>query len=135
MDRKCLFWVLSQREFSLGKSSLPFLPVAELASLLKSSGISAVELTQAYLARITRIKGIDLQLKGYITGTSQGVMQQARSADQEIMMGNYLGHIYGVPVALKDQMWTKGIPTTNGSTLLKDFIPMADAYEQNTDWH
>ena len=116
----------------MGKSSRPFLPVPEMVSLLKSRGISSVELPPDYLARI---KGIDRQLKAHITVTSQQAIQHARNADQEIMRVNHLGHVHGIPVAVKDQKWTKGIPTTNGSTLLKDFIPMADAYEQNTDWH
>lgn len=68
---------------------------------------------------MARIKEIDLQLKAYITVTSQEAMQQALNADQDIMRGNYLGHLHGIPVAANDQMWTKEISTTNGSTLLK----------------
>ena len=38
-----------------------------------------------------------------------------------------MGPMHGIPIALKDQIWTKDMPTTNGSTLLRDFIPKEDA--------
>ena len=54
-------------------------------------------------------------------------MQAAREAEQAIVRGNYLGPMHGIPVAVKDQLWTKGIRSTGGSRILADFIPDEDA--------
>ena len=43
------------------------------------------------------------------------------------MQGNIRGHMHGVPIAVKDQMWTKGIRSTGGSRILADFVPDEDA--------
>jgi aspartyl-tRNA(Asn)/glutamyl-tRNA(Gln) amidotransferase subunit A len=42
-------------------------------------------------------------------------------------MGGELGPLFGVPVAVKDQFWTRGILTTNGSRVYQDFVPAEDA--------
>ena len=54
-------------------------------------------------------------------------LSQARQAEQEITSGSYLGPMHGIPVAVKDQFFTKGIRTTNGSTIHQNFIPEQDA--------
>ena len=54
-------------------------------------------------------------------------LEAAREAEQAIVRGHYLGPMHGIPVALKDQIWTKEIRTTAGSRILADFIPDEDA--------
>jgi aspartyl-tRNA(Asn)/glutamyl-tRNA(Gln) amidotransferase subunit A len=54
-------------------------------------------------------------------------MADARQAEQEIVSGNYRGPMHGIPIGIKDQVYTKGILTTGGSTILKDFMPEEDA--------
>jgi aspartyl-tRNA(Asn)/glutamyl-tRNA(Gln) amidotransferase subunit A len=103
---------------------LTSLSVAELSPLLKEGQVSPVEVTQAYLERIERL---DTKLNAYITVTPELALEAARRAEAEIREGRYRGPLHGVPVAVKDQMWTKGVRTTNASTLLEDFVPDEDA--------
>jgi len=83
-----------------------------------------VEATEAYLERIPQIDG---KLNSYITVTPDRALADAKKAEQEIVSGKYRGPMHGVPIAVKDQMYTKGILTTGGSTILKDFVPGEDA--------
>ena len=108
----------------MNKSDLPFLSVVELSRLLKCQEISPVELTEAYLDRVDRF---DSKLNAYITVVPEMAMEQARKAEAQIRSGGYLGPLHGIPLAVKDQMYTKGIRTTNASTLLADFVPEEDA--------
>ena len=108
----------------MDKSQLPFISATELASLIKSREISPVEATEAYLERIPQVDG---KLNSYITVTSERAMADARQAEQEIVSGKYRGPMHGIPIGIKDQVYTKGILTTGGSTILKDFVPTEDA--------
>jgi aspartyl-tRNA(Asn)/glutamyl-tRNA(Gln) amidotransferase subunit A len=103
---------------------IPFLSAAETAEAIKSKQVSPVEVIQAYLARIDRL---DAQLHAYITVLREDALSAARQAEQTLMRGDDLGPLFGVPVAIKDQFWTKGILTTNGSRLYRDFVPDDDA--------
>ena len=108
----------------MDKSQLPFLSATELASLIKSRKVTPVEATEAYLERISQVDG---KLNAYITVTADRAMADARLAEQEIASGKYRGPMHGLPVAVKDQVYTKGILTTGGSNILKDFVPQEDA--------
>ena len=83
-----------------------------------------MEATEAYLERIPQIDG---KLNSYITVTADRALADAKKAEQEIVSGKYRGPMHGVPIAVKDQLYTKGILTTGGSTILKDFVPDEDA--------
>ena len=108
----------------MDKSQLPFLSATELGSLIKSKEVSPVEATEAYLERIPQIDG---KLNSYITVTADRALADAKKAEQEIVSGKYRGPMHGVPIAVKDQVYTKGILTTGGSNILKDFMPDEDA--------
>ena len=108
----------------MNKSQIPFLPATELSALIKAREVSPVEATEAYLDRIGQV---DDQLNSYITVTGDEALAQARLAEREIKAGEYRGPMHGVPVAVKDQFYTKGIRTTGGSTILKDLVPDEDA--------
>ncbi len=105
-------------------TNLPFLPVSELAGLIESKEVSPVEATQAYLDRIASVDG---KINSYITVCKEEALEAAREAEGAILSGNYLGPMHGIPVAVKDQIFTKGIRTTAGSTILWDFVPEEDA--------
>ncbi|MCH2503857.1 MAG: amidase [Dehalococcoidia bacterium] len=108
----------------MDKSQLPFLSATELGSLIKSKEVSPVEAAEAYLERIPQIDG---KLNSYITVTADRALADAKKAEQEIVSGKYRGPMHGVPIAVKDQVYTKGILTTGGSNILKDFMPDEDA--------
>ena len=103
---------------------VPYLSIAQLSELIRSKEISSLEATDAYLDRISRIDGI---LNSYITVTHEEARKSAVEADESIAAGNYHGPLHGIPLAVKDQFFTKGIRTTAGSNLLSEFIPEQDA--------
>jgi len=97
--------------------------VASLGAKLRAKEISPVELTEAYLDRIQRT---DENLRAYITVTGDLARKTARKAEHEIVAGKWRGPFHGVPIALKDLCYTKGIVTTGGSKILRDFKPPHD---------
>jgi aspartyl-tRNA(Asn)/glutamyl-tRNA(Gln) amidotransferase subunit A len=105
-------------------NDLAFLSAAETADAIRTKQTSPVEVVQAYLARIDQL---DAQLHAYITVLGEEALAAARRAEQAVMHAGDLGPLFGVPVAIKDQFWTKGIRTTNGSRVYQDFVPNEDA--------
>ena len=102
------------------KSELPNLTAARLSDLMAARQVSPVEATEAYLRRI---ESIDPTLRAYLTVAADSALEQARQAERDIMSGVRRGPLQGVPVALKDQIWTADMPTTNGSTLAEGLRP------------
>jgi aspartyl-tRNA(Asn)/glutamyl-tRNA(Gln) amidotransferase subunit A len=98
--------------------------VATLADKFKAREVSPVEVTDAYLARIERI---DPKIHTYITVTADLARKSAKKAEQEIAAGRWKGPFHGVPIGLKDLVYTKGIRSTAGSKILGDFKPAFDA--------
>src|SRR5215471_5238929 len=86
--------------------------LSEVAGLIKKKDVSPVELTQAMLDRIAALDG---KLYSYLTVTADLALQQARAAEQEIRQGAYRGPLHGIPIAVKDLCYTKGIRTTCAS--------------------
>jgi aspartyl-tRNA(Asn)/glutamyl-tRNA(Gln) amidotransferase subunit A len=106
------------------KTDIPFLSTAELSELIRQREVSPVEVTESYLERID---ALNFKFNSYLTVCRQEALQAARDAERAIAEGNYLGPMHGIPVAVKDQLWTKGIRTTIGSRLMADFFPEEDA--------
>ncbi len=105
-------------------SELTRLTAARLSDLMAARQVSPVEATEAYLRRI---ESLDSTLRAYLTVAADSALAQARQAERDFMAGMRRGPLQGVPVALKDQIWTSDMPTTNGSTLLRDHVPPEDA--------
>ena len=99
------------------------LTIHEAQELLRKGEISAVELTQAVIERIVEV---DNQVKAYLTITPESALEQARGADRRRAAGEDRP-LLGVPLAIKDVICTKGVPTTCGSRILENFIPPYDA--------
>ena len=108
----------------MGKADIPFLSASELSGLIQRKEVSPVDATEAYLERID---DLDFKFNSYLTVRRRDALSAAKEAEQEIAKGNYLGPMHGIPVAVKDQLWTKGIRTTGGSHILADFVPGEDA--------
>ncbi len=103
---------------------IPFLTTAELSELIRTREVSPVEATSAYL---DRIDSLNFKFNSYLTICRHEALAAAGEAEQAIATGNYIGPMHGIPVAVKDQLWTKGIRTTAGSRIMADFIPDEDA--------
>lgn len=104
--------------------ALHYLELTELAARLKAREISALDVTRAQL---DRIDALDRGLRSYVHVMAESAIAEAKAADGEIAQGRYRGPLHGVPIALKDLFWTKGIPTAAGTTLHRDFRPGEDA--------
>ncbi len=77
-----------------------------------------------YLERIERLNP---RLNAYLTVTGQAALAEARRAEREIARGKWRGPLHGIPIALKDNIYTRGVRTTAGSKVLADFVPEQDA--------
>ncbi len=107
----------------MGGGDLHWLEIVELARLIQRREVSPVEVAEAMLRRIERV---DTRLFSYALVTPELTLEQARRAEQRIARREYLGPLHGVPVALKDLCWTKGVPTAAGMPLHRDFRPDRD---------
>jgi aspartyl-tRNA(Asn)/glutamyl-tRNA(Gln) amidotransferase subunit A len=99
---------------------LAFQGAAQLASLVRKREISPVDLVRIYLERIQRFDG---RLRAYITVLADAAQAAARKAEADVMRGQSLGPLHGVPYAVKDQFATAGVRTTLGSRLLEHHVP------------
>jgi Asp-tRNA(Asn)/Glu-tRNA(Gln) amidotransferase A subunit family amidase len=108
----------------MNTADIPFLSTAALGRLIAQKEVSPVEVTEAYLRRID---DVDFKFNAYLTVCRTEAMVAAREAEQAILRGEYRGPLHGIPVAVKDQFWTKGIRSTGGSRILADFVPEEDA--------
>lgn len=97
--------------------AIAFMPILELASLIKNKKLTSVQLTEIYLSRI---KKHDPQVLSFITITEELALEQARKADEEIVAGKYRGPLHGIPYGVKDLAAVPGYPTTWGSAPYKD---------------
>ncbi len=104
----------------MGSEDLCFKTLTELGELLRRKQLSPLEATRATL---DRIESIDSRLHSYITVLPEVALQQAAQAEQEITRGEYRGPLHGVPLAVKDLFFTRGVRTTCGSELLTNWVP------------
>jgi len=103
---------------------LAWMTIEEVAPLVASRQVSPRDLVEALLGRI-RQDGE--RLNAFITVDAIGARGEAARAEAEILCGCYHGPLHGVPVALKDNIWTAGLRTTAGSRILAGFVPVEDA--------
>ncbi len=98
---------------------IAFMPVADLAVLIKNKQITSERLTRIYIDRIKRYGDT---LETVITLMENQAIAQARKADQEIKQGKYRGPLHGIPYGIKDLLAVKGTKTTWGAAPYKDQV-------------
>ena len=96
----------------------------EMAAALSSGEFSSVELTQAHLNHIAKVDG---EVHAFLHVDTEGALSQARAVDEKRKSGEKLSPLAGVPLALKDVLTQKGIPTTCGSKMLEGWRPPYDS--------
>ncbi len=108
----------------MNNSDLHYARITDIAGLLERRELSPVELTKHMLERIS---ALDSQLNSYQTVMAGQALEAAAKAEAEIVSGRYRGALHGIPVAVKDLCFTRGVPTRGGLAVLKDFVPDYDA--------
>jgi len=96
-----------------------------LSHVIKSKQVSCVEVMHAYL---DHIDSLNPRVNAIVSLQDRDdLLQQAKARDGQLARGDYCGWMHGFPQAIKDLVATKGIRTTQGSRIFKDFVPAADA--------
>lgn len=108
----------------MSESNLTFTPAWKLKKLLTSKQISPTELTEIFLRKI---EATDYRINSYITITPELALAQAKTSENRIMKKHSLRALEGIPISIKDLLFTKNVRTTSGSLLLKDFVPEYDS--------
>ena len=103
---------------------LHYKTIHELAPLVRDGKVTSVELTDSQLERIGRLDG---HLKSYATLMADSAREQAKVADIQTASGNYRGPLHGIPIAVKDLCFTRGVRTMGGSAVFADNIPDFDS--------
>jgi len=97
---------------------------AVLANAIATKEVSAVEVTQAHLDRIT---AVDEKVHAFLHINADAALAQAKAVDAKVTAGIKLGPLAGVPLGLKDVLAMKGEPTTAGSKILEGWRPPYDS--------
>ena len=105
-------------------ADLAWIPATRLAELVRGKEVSPVEVVETVLARIERLNGT---LNCFATVTAEEARDAAVAAEVAVMTGESLGPLHGVPVSIKDLVFTRRGATTGGSRLFADHVPEEDA--------
>ena len=112
------------------ESELTFLSIEQAARLLRRKEISPLDLVDIALARIERLNP---SINAFLTVVADRARKQARLAERELLgkkrgsRSNITSPLFGIPIALKDNLYTRGTRTTAGSKILENFIPKQDS--------
>src|SRR5438477_11254563 len=105
-------------------SDLCFLTAVELADRIRRRDVSVTEVVQAHLAQIERVNP---KVNAVVTLTAERALDDARAKDAALAKGQGGGPLFGLPIAHKDLVPTRGIRTTYGSPIYRDHVPDEDA--------
>src|ERR1700761_7099025 len=105
-------------------TDLHYLSLLDVSAKIRSGDVSSVEVTRALLDRIERFDG---PLNSFIKVLPETALAEAAQADREIASGQWRGPLHGGPLGIKDLLFTKGLPTSAGMRIHRDFKPDYDA--------
>ena len=105
-------------------SDLNFQSAVKLAAMVRAKEVSPVEVVEAH---IRRIEEVNPRLNAFVTTTFDRAREAAARAERQVMSGDPLGLLHGVPVSIKDTIDTAGVRTVAGTRLRETFVPEADA--------
>jgi Asp-tRNA(Asn)/Glu-tRNA(Gln) amidotransferase A subunit family amidase len=105
-------------------SDLHWMAAWQIREAITARQVSAAEVA-AHL--LSRIEALDARLNSFFTLSPEVALDQAKAIDQRIGRGEPVGPLAGVPVSIKDQLWTGGIRTTGGSRVFADHVPEQDS--------
>src|ERR1700730_16083185 len=123
MGMASAFLVDGTLEAQEAASSVCFLSTVEMARLIRARKLSAREALAAHLKQIERVNP---KVNAIVTLVPEMAAEAALKADEMQAHKETLGPLHGLPVAHKDLLETRGIRTTFGSLLFKDYIPTED---------
>jgi len=106
------------------QTELAFIPAWNLAKMIRRRQFSPVDLVDHFLERISYLNP---RLNAYLIVCEDGARAAAKQAEKRVMQEEDLPPLHGVPISVKDLIFTKGIRTTGGSLVHKDFVPDEDA--------
>lgn len=107
----------------MDEEALAFAPAWKVRDLVARRELSPVELVELFLERIHRLNP---RLNAYLTVAAEQAVAAARWAEGAVARGEALGPLHGIPIAIKDLNSTRGLRTTRGSLLYRDYTPTAD---------
>ena len=111
----------------LVNDDLSDLSIYELSELIRSEEVTSKQLVELYLERVQKYGGKN-HTNAYITVSAEGALEQAEKLDRLVRKKQFRSLLHGLPIAIKDNLDTKGIRTTAGSRILSDWFPQRDAY-------
>lgn len=101
-----------------------FMTAAEMAERIRSKELSAAEVMKAHIDQIERVNP---KVNAIVTFLPEQAIEAAKAADAAMASGNEVGGLHGLPVGHKDLVYTKGVRTTFGSPIYRDFVPDVDS--------
>ena len=105
-------------------TEIAFAAARALAALLADRDVSAVEVMGAFLGQIERVNS---SVNAIVTlRPAEELLADAAAADRKLAAGDAVGPLHGLPIAIKDLSLTRGLRTTFGSTLYRNFVPTSD---------
>jgi len=121
----------STSDLALGKSAtaggFEDLSLYQLSKMVRNGEVSSKELVETYLERIQKFDG-PKGINAYLTVAGDSALKQAEELDKLAKGKKFKGPLHGLPIAIKDNLDTKGIRSTGGSKILSSWIPAADAH-------
>lgn len=105
-------------------SNLTYMDIESVSQLMRNKEVSPVDLVKQNLERID---AFNASFHAFITVMEGEAIGQAKQLEEELQKGKIRGPLHGIPIAIKDNVQTKGVRTTGGSKIFKDWTPDKDA--------